>query len=1307
MNLIKNLTKIIFTVLILIGLPLFSDHIFADGDPLTPIINYKDLKKDEIYDLGQGISISSNVYICLDDAKPEEKTLISAGNYPLMAQPSYDQSTKQFVFSNIFRKSGSETNDASVLVGYNKGLSSKSYVVGIKCIDGTGTESDPYKFEPHVYTLTVILDLGTGHATLAQSVLNEVKTYVDENAVLDESGTKITVNSYGPGYTYDEVITGLYLCVESAIGTSRMDNNALFANLALNPIDHYSSYKDIYDEYSYYYDRPLRDATTYVYTIWATNIINDVEFKIVNPIIGDTVTEQGPKPYVTGFGSDKYHLYIEGNESISYWVKSNSLTQLENFTGEFETNKSYNAYGQIEAALGYYFADNATMKVKVNGNEFKNFNVGGEWFAYNASVESADSVIKEKLAVPTGLYWRIVPFWAHHPGWLRVNDNAVKEYEVYMTWTSFAGGDPISSDIKKTSKDAYNEENKIEEDFSEFVKDHGTGNYSIYVRAIAVEGSDKQDSDWAVYSTPLYEIKTEIKVTSKDPVPEDHDCVARFVIDGASASVKDGETIPLLPRTAIDYSAVPGRGYLFDKFVFVPEKSLTVDNKTVHFEADQNYTIKVFFVRNYDTIPVKVDFCSGHEDLAATINSKINTSGTYESTVSDSIVTITNWPLADTFGSLIEYIDDLLDEAKGTQRDLIDNNEYYYGSLGSKQMTQYKDQDELDKDKTALYNQDIVKDSVTYVHWIKPVNTGNLILNPPICGRKVEIKSVHREYGDTYEQTNRPVYSIDESSPIIADPDRSLWVKEASASVTQNLDKWFSGTIVGGQSYKAFCMLDTKFGYFIDDSQQLAITVNGSSEGVNIIKDQSYYGGIYCFYDIEADHDWEFVDFTWNSTQDVEANYRCKNNGCNGKATLGPSFVTVTSSQKDDYKSEYTARINKDESLDGIEHEESKAFYDVWNLYVGGIHVDGSNYKDILGDGKVNFDPENAKLTINSASIEMSRRNYGDDYNEYGIRSNLPDADQMPGGRSINKKLTVQINGNVSIKDDDSSKEDTKEKYGIVVYGTPGFELTGNGTLDISFDSNGKDGIGIQCNSPSDISISKLNVDVKGDRGKFVQDGPKAVIHLGSAVIGSSAQIKTSAQTGLAFHVTNIDMNPGAILEAVSVEGKAFNSEYTLTNNTELLGAYVNMNASSEGVSVINPIDNSLGNYKYVYIPGRMNYFVASGDNLSWYKGSFDGATFTFKSNVNDSKTFKNCYKIEVDEIDVKETDYKKEEGSAIITLKPSFLETLAIGEHTIKAWFIEGGTLIDATTDPLSADASFIVRLRPSPYIPPRTGIR
>ena len=43
--------------------------------------------------------------------------------------------------------------------------------------------------------------------------------------------------------------------------------------------------------------------------------------------------------------------------------------------------------------------------------------------------------------------------------------------------------------------------------------------------------------------------------------------------------------------------------------------------------------------------------------------------------------------------------------------------------------------------------------------------------------------------------------------------------------------------------------------------------------------------------------------------------------------------------------------------------EESKAFYDVWNLYVGGIHVDGSNYKDILGDGKVNFDPENANFS--------------------------------------------------------------------------------------------------------------------------------------------------------------------------------------------------------------------------------------------------------------------------------------------------------------------------------------------------------
>ena len=76
------------------------------------------------------------------------------------------------------------------------------------------------------------------------------------------------------------------------------------------------------------------------------------------------------------------------------------------------------------------------------------------------------------------------------------------------------------------------------------------------------------------------------------------------------------------------------------------------------------------------------------------------------------------------------------------------------------------------------------------------------------------------------------------------------------------------------------------------------------------------------------------------------------------------------------------------------------------------------------------------------------------------------------------------------------------------------------------------------------------------------------------------------------------------------------------------------------------------------YIP--MIIAIIEGNGQVWTKGTT--VDLTFKSNAN----FADFTRVEVDGAKVDASNYTKSEGSTIVTLKASFLETLSVGEHTI-----------------------------------------
>lgn len=89
--------------------------------------------------------------------------------------------------------------------------------------------------------------------------------------------------------------------------------------------------------------------------------------------------------------------------------------------------------------------------------------------------------------------------------------------------------------------------------------------------------------------------------------------------------------------------------------------------------------------------------------------------------------------------------------------------------------------------------------------------------------------------------------------------------------------------------------------------------------------------------------------------------------------------------------------------------------------------------------------------------------------------------------------------------------------------------------------------------------------------------------------------------------------------------------------------------------------------------PGEIFYAVTSGDGAVWEKGSNGPLVFVIERNVNDELSFPHFLHIEVDGKTVAQSDYTAEAGSVVVTFKPSYLQTLAVGKHTMTGVFTDG----------------------------------
>lgn len=279
----------------------------------------------------------------------------------------------------------------------------------------------------------------------------------------------------------------------------------------------------------------------------------------------------------------------------------------------------------------------------------------------------------------------------------------------------------------------------------------------------------------------------------------------------------------------------------------------------------------------------------------------------------------------------------------------------------------------------------------------------------------------------------------------------------------------------------------------------------------------------------------------------------------------------------------------------------------IYNLYIQGTHVDSNNMGDIpVTAGQASYDPKTNTITLNNATIEMSRRSYGynaGDKNEYGIRANMRDADSLPGGTAVQGLVTIKLIGDNKIVNDDPDSE-TNDKYGICVpNGNIPVSFTGGGSLSVSMKANEqKMYTGIETRSETTFDGVKVSVSITGKSKTYGFHHRYArSINLKN---GSELSIKTGSNSeGYAVYNTvnnpdtdkaSIDMEKGTMLEAFS-SNQAIYKTIAFTDNTKALGASVNKDPIAVGVDKWDGTTD-LSTYKYVRIPYTKHVHV-------WDKG--------------------------------------------------------------------------------------------------------
>ena len=142
--------------------------------------------------------------------------------------------------------------------------------------------------------------------------------------------------------------------------------------------------------------------------------------------------------------------------------------------------------------------------------------------------------------------------------------------------------------------------------------------------------------------------------------------------------------------------------------------------------------------------------------------------------------------------------------------------------------------------------------------------------------------------------------------------------------------------------------------------------------------------------------------------------------------------------------------------------------------------------------------------------------------------------------------------------------------------------------------------------------------------------------------------------------------------------GKLYNSTVALRPMSVVNGENYYVLASLRGSKNLGKTLRYIGGFTELIPEGSTKdreiiYTNVEGAGSVWTKGSLADLKFVYKRSFDDETTFSHFKGISVDDKAVDPSNFTAESGSVIIKLKSSFLETLAVGDHTLTVSFDDG----------------------------------
>lgn len=295
---------------------------------------------------------------------------------------------------------------------------------------------------------------------------------------------------------------------------------------------------------------------------------------------------------------------------------------------------------------------------------------------------------------------------------------------------------------------------------------------------------------------------------------------------------------------------------------------------------------------------------------------------------------------------------------------------------------------------------------------------------------------------------------------------------------------------------------------------------------------------------------------------------------------------------------------------------------------------------------------------------------------------------------SVSKELTIAVKDPIySIQNSgDISFADATESY------TPEVKtitITNDGNQPITLDQPSSTSFDVGTLSKTELNVGETAEFTVQPKNGFLAGSYEEDIKITGTNNGKSVSTKVNVKFNVKHNAVKVERKDPTCTEKGNIEywyceacRKYFQDE-ALTK--ELKQEETILPATGHNLTKVDkkkPTVDAAGNIEYWYCEVCNKYFsdekaeheitledtiiaklpkFVSGANQEWTKGSKDGLTFKIDTDIKEFK------KVLVDGKELKDTDYDIKSGSTILTLKPSFLDTLSAGKHKIRFEFNTG----------------------------------